>query len=85
MNQSVPTVCSTSPNMNITSAINALENQQESLHNMLGALDNILYGTSLSTSNQQEKKCEGFEGRLNQLVEANTKTLNKLESILSKL
>ena len=84
MNQSVPTACSTSPNMTVTSAINTLESQQESLHNMLGALDNFLYGTSLSTPNQEER-CEGLEGRLNQIVESNTKALNKLEFILSKL
>jgi hypothetical protein len=86
MNQSVPTptVCSTNPDMNVTSAINILENQQDSLHNMLGTLDNFLYGTSITTLNQEEK-CEGLEGRLNQLVDSNAKALNKLEFILSKL
>lgn len=84
MHQSVPTVCPTSPNMNVTSAINALEDQQDSLHNMLGMLDNFLYGTGITTPNQEEK-CEGLEGRLSQLVESNTKALNKLEFILSRL
>lgn len=84
MNPSVPPVCPTSSNMSVTSAINALENQQDSLHNMLGMLDNFLYGTSIATPNQEEK-CEGLEGRLNLLVESNTKALDKLEFILSKL
>ena len=84
MNQSVSNVCSTSPNMNVTSAINTLEDQQNSLHNMLGVLDNFLYGANITTPNQEEK-CEGLEGRLNQLVEVNAKALNKLEYILSKL
>ena len=84
MDQSVPTTCSTSPNMTVTSAINTLEDQQNSLHNMLGVFDNFLYGANITTLNQEEK-CEGLEGRLNLLVESNARALNKLEFILSKL
>lgn len=78
--------CSPAQNtLSLSNAISSLENQQETLHNMLNALESILYGSSKASSTGEKKQNEGFEDRLNALVAASERALNKLDRVISKM
>lgn len=87
MNQSTGCVPAAPCQLNISGAINTLEDHQHTLDNMLNSLECILYGGDLSKASdcQNAKNNDGFESRLNDLVVAKTASLNQLERILSKI
>lgn len=77
--------CIATPSISISDAINMLEGQQDTLKNMLDALDMKLYGNDTAKASEASNKSNGFENRLAELVSSHERALSKLERIISKL
>ena len=78
--------CPSEPStMSITNAINALEGQAATFHNMLSSIEELLYGGCITQANAQEVKVAGLEDRLNAIVASNERALSRLDRAISKL
>jgi hypothetical protein len=74
----------TQPNIHIFEAIDVLESQHNSLHDMLDALENKLYAVG-ANEKQPVAKCDGCEERLSILTASMGSAIQQLDRIISRL